>query len=125
MNNNTINPGYGRQMIPTSFQPVRSELVFTNNWTNGICDCCSDCGTCLYALFCPCCFLCTFDTNSKECPCTTICLPHLGMYMQRAKIRGAYKIQGSIFGDCCCIHFFPFCSMMQMHNEMKYKGDAN
>lgn len=104
-------------------QMVESDLVFANEWANGLCDCCSDCGACCYALFCMPCFACKFDEASKECACTTICCGSNGLMMNRAKLRGAYKIRGSLFEDCCLAHCCPFCVMLQQWNEMKYRGD--
>lgn len=53
-----------------------------------------------------------FETNTnimflfKECMCTSCCLQNAGIGMLRSKIRGAYKIEGSVCGDCitgvCC-----------------------
>ena len=63
----------------------------------------------LYFLFLRCfqCFLCCkLDTAAHECCCTSFCLQTVGISILRAKIRGAYKIDGSVCGDwcttCCC-----------------------
>ena len=70
------------------------------------------------------CFLCCFLDSSarvilfivpvnflsnyfvKECSCTSCCLGSLSIAILRSKIRGAYKIKGTVcfdcFASCCC-----------------------
>jgi hypothetical protein len=33
-------------------QPASGSLLYDNEWSHGICDCCSDCGECMFAYFC-------------------------------------------------------------------------
>jgi hypothetical protein len=42
------------QRTPRTTQPamVNSALIYDNEWAFGICDCCSDCGECLFAYCC-------------------------------------------------------------------------
>jgi len=113
---------------PVTSEFMRSELTFENQFSTGLCDCMSDCGSCCYAFFCPCCFLCSFDKNAKECCCTTCGLSILigngALMMNRSKLRGAYKIEGSLCEDCLLSVFCGFCVLLQLHNELKYHGDA-
>ncbi len=33
-------------------QPASGSLLYDNDWSHGKCDCCSDCGECMFAYFC-------------------------------------------------------------------------
>jgi len=93
-------------------------------WTTGICGCFEDCCSCIYAYCCFPCFLCTLASEMRERALGPFCCDRLFVVPMRTKVRVMYGIRGSICNDICCVTFCQFCSVLQMHREMKNHGQA-
>ncbi|CAF0817575.1 unnamed protein product [Rotaria sp. Silwood1] len=107
-------------MVTIRTQPTGNVWTFENEWSNGICGCCSDLGTCCFAYWCCPCFLCKLHARTNECLCTG-CLPGANSGL-RTKIRTGFRIQGQVCGDTCAMCFCPCCSIIQMYNELEFQG---
>ncbi|KAJ7581758.1 PLAC8-domain-containing protein [Mycena floridula] len=109
-------------------------------WSNGLCDCCSEPGTCIQACCCPC---VTYGKNKnrrthlaeKGFPnpsgggcCTGPCFLHcltmacgISLFLQccnRTSTRERYRIKGGSCGDCCAAWFCGPCVMVQESQEL-------
>jgi Cys-rich protein (TIGR01571 family) len=43
----------------------------------------------------------------------------------RTKVRAMYGIRGSILEDFCCISCCHFCTVLQMHRELRHLGHSH
>jgi Cys-rich protein (TIGR01571 family) len=100
----------------------RSQLVYDNNWGYGLCDCCSDCRLFCFAFWCFPCFLCCLFVDAQECPLTSC--GYCGVCMLRTKLRGTYRIHGSICEDIVTTVFCAICAAIQMQQELIYQGES-
>ncbi|KAJ7987012.1 hypothetical protein DPEC_G00334350 [Dallia pectoralis] len=78
---------------PTSYAP--------SDFQTGLCDVCSDCGTCCYGWWCFPCMTCSIASEMDEC-----CLCGATMAM-RSVYRTRYNIKGSLCKDYCTIMVKP------------------
>jgi len=98
------------------------------SWSNGLCDCCKDVGTCLMACCCPCIVHTqnqqargeagNFCMNCLMCSCCAICYQCCILPSDRAATRAKYNIQKGGCDDCpasCCCG--P-CALTQEHMEI-------
>ncbi|KAF8157207.1 PLAC8 family-domain-containing protein [Crassisporium funariophilum] len=110
-------------------------------WSNGLCGCCGDFGTCLVACCCPCIIYGKVKNryehlNSKGYPdpnkggcCSSSCMVHgllvwcgVGFIMQmmnRSSVRGRYNIKGGGCGDCCSAFCCTPCELTQESRELE------
>ncbi|KAF8891484.1 PLAC8 family-domain-containing protein [Gymnopilus junonius] len=110
-------------------------------WSEGLCGCCGDAGTCIVATCCPC---ITYShvkrryehLNDKGYPdpehgggiCNSDCFVHgcltyfgFGWVMQmsnRGNIRGRYNVKGGTCGDCCTALWCTPCELTQESREL-------
>lgn len=131
-------PGYGGYPgYPPPQQQQQQQVVVINQpgsqkdqgqpqnireWSTGLCGCFEDCCSCMYAYFCFPCFMCTLAGSMNECACGPFCFDRVFTTAMRTKVRTMYGIRGSILNDCCCILCCQFCSVLQMHRELKNMG---
>ncbi|XP_071234373.1 placenta-specific gene 8 protein-like [Salvelinus alpinus] len=106
-----------QQQITTVTTTQRS-----GEWSTGLCDCCSDMGTCCCALWCFPCLQCQTASHFGWCLCMPLLDPCAFMAVSccmRSSMRERYGIQGSTCGDvalvCCCY----VCTWCQMAREVK------
>ena len=85
-------------------QPQLDPFMYTTDWSHGLCDCCSDCSECIFAYCCYGCFISRLHKRAGECSCTPCCCPG-SILPLTAKVRGHYKIRGSIWTDCLKIYW--------------------
>ncbi|XP_078525669.1 cornifelin homolog [Lissotriton helveticus] len=127
---------------PVPMTSTQVTVMSGNYWSSEICDCCEDCSVCCCAFWCCPCFQCQTVSEFGECLClplidllciactgyltssfTCFCIPctpcpPISMAM-RSGVRERYKIQGSIFDDCCMLCGCYCCSWCQMAREIK------
>ncbi|KAI4897052.1 hypothetical protein NFI96_011400 [Prochilodus magdalenae] len=119
---------------PVVFMAVQQQVVSvtthtshsSGTWTTGICDCCSDMGTCCCALWCFPCLQCQTVSQFGWC----FCMPLLDCCMivsccLRSKMRERYGIHGSCCDDCCSLCFCYPCAWCQMSREIKIRAHAS
>ncbi|KAF9456953.1 PLAC8 family-domain-containing protein [Collybia nuda] len=117
-------------------------------WSNGLCDCCGDAGTCVLAWCCPCVVYAQNKQrlehlNSKGTPdpergggfCSGDCWVHglitgccgLGWILQlgpRGNSRSRYNIKGGGCGDCCSIFWCNPCALTQESREIELEEQS-
>ena len=71
-----------------------------NQWTSGLCNCCSDLGECCFAYFCNLCYMCKLFSQAGEPCCSCI---YGGLVPLRTKIRTERNIEVGI-----CVHVYIF-----------------
>ncbi|RNA22819.1 cornifelin -like protein [Brachionus plicatilis] len=131
-NNNRLNQT-GASVITTSPQKNLSELTYDNKFNYDFCSCCVDCKLCCCGTFCLPCLVCDMFQDAKEgscsacwqCftllwPCSGFCWSNLSML--RTKIRGAYKLHGSVQEDILYSGICPCCAAIQLKLEMRSQG---
>jgi len=113
------------QRIQT-MQPESGLLDYNSEWSNGLCDCCSDCGELVLTICCPIYQEFKVFTNAREFGCTPFLLlnPYISLAHLRAKLRATYKINGSVNGDSCVTGCCPVCSIIQMSRELNAQGES-
>ncbi|KAF9524352.1 PLAC8 family-domain-containing protein [Crepidotus variabilis] len=115
------------------------------DWSNGLCGCCSSCGTCICATVLPC---VVYGKNkhryqhldqqgtpepSPGC-CSGSCVAHgifaacgLGFIFQmvnRGHVRHRYNIKGSGCGDCCTSFWCSPCQLVQESREIELEEQS-
>ncbi|KDQ22151.1 hypothetical protein PLEOSDRAFT_1050150 [Pleurotus ostreatus PC15] len=112
-------------------------------WSNGLCDCCSDAGTCILAWCCPCIVYAQNkqryehlalkgipDPERGGSGCNGDCFVHgcitacfgVGWVLQigsRGNIRNRYSIKGGGCGDCLTSCFCTPCGLTQESRELE------
>ncbi|XP_018522628.1 placenta-specific gene 8 protein-like [Lates calcarifer] len=108
-------------------QPPTLVAVHSNQWSTGICDCCSDLDVCCFACWCFPCFTCSTMSTFGENFClplldmmlsTQPCTPPVSMSM-RVAVRSRYGIQEDMTSDCMYATFCNTCSWCQIAREIK------
>ncbi|RNA37698.1 placenta-specific protein 8 [Brachionus plicatilis] len=99
-----------------SAQPNMEVWEFENHWSRDMSDCCTDCGTCCFALFCPMCFLGQLFMRTNEC-CCMWCIPG-GLMSLRSKLRTGFRIRGSLCHDFMATSCCPICAALQIKHEL-------
>ncbi|PFH47899.1 hypothetical protein AMATHDRAFT_66586 [Amanita thiersii Skay4041] len=134
----TVGPGGNRNAKNVPFNPNGKR-----DWSNGICDCFDDCGTCLMAWFCPCMVYAQVKQrleylNQRGIPdperggsgCNGDCMVHgllsaclgIGWVLQisnRGSVRHRYSIEGGGCGDCCTVCWCSPCQLTQESREIE------
>ncbi|TFK33401.1 PLAC8 family-domain-containing protein [Crucibulum laeve] len=116
-------------------------------WSNGLCDCCGDAGTCVLAWCCPCIIYAQVKhryehLNNKGHPdpehgggcCSSDCMMHgcltwcgFGWVLQmatRGSIRARYNIKGGGCGDCCTAFCCTPCQLTQEARELELEEQS-
>ncbi len=113
------------------------DLPSSNQWTSGLCQCCSDNELCCKTVFCPCVtygqlkekLKGKYDVGCCTCHCWLFvlsfnipCLTFILNRNIRSEVREKYNIEGGCCSDfwtalCCGI-----CSLIQVANEVAQKG---
>lgn len=103
-------------------QPQRN---LPNNWSTGLCECCSDMNVCMMALCCYACLECKTATDLNESCCVPYCVPGWQIVL-RTKVRTQRNISGSVMNDCCIVLCCPVLSLCQLAREAKVvKAEQN
>ncbi|KXN84006.1 Cell number regulator 11 [Leucoagaricus sp. SymC.cos] len=112
------------------------------DWSNGLCDCCNEPGTCMLAWYCPCIVYAKnkhryehLNLNGTPDPekggdcCSGDCMLHavitfcgagwILQFMQRGNVRSRYNIKGGGCGDCCAAFWCSPCESTQEYQELK------
>merc|ERR1711937_916308 len=95
-------------------------------WNVGLCGCFSNFGNCLLAYFVPC---LVAGKNAEKagtcgfCPALiSTCIPFLNVYVlvkTRMDTREKHDISGSCIGDLLTTLICPFCSLIQVANQLE------
>ncbi|EKM76902.1 hypothetical protein AGABI1DRAFT_44341 [Agaricus bisporus var. burnettii JB137-S8] len=112
-------------------------------WSNGICDCCNEPGTCIKAWCCPCIVYASnkqrlehLERNGAPDPehgggcCSGPCCLHASIllcfgagfvlqFLHRGDTRKRYNIKGGMCGDCCTSFWCSPCDLTQEHQEIE------
>ena len=106
----------GKNRVVVS-QPYNDVWAYEHHWQVGLSDCCSDCGTCCFAMFCPYCFMGKMYKRTGEC-CCMFCVPGHLMAL-RAKLRTGFRIKGSLCRDFVATTYCGICAAIQMYKELE------
>ncbi|XP_015273414.1 PREDICTED: placenta-specific gene 8 protein-like [Gekko japonicus] len=93
-------------------QPQRYTSTRSFEWQTDLCDCGSDCRTCLCGVFCFCCLGCKIAKDMEECCC---CGPSVAM---RTRYRTQFRIPGSICSDCLTVVCCAPCNLCQLKRDI-------
>ncbi|KNC47176.1 uncharacterized protein AMSG_03604 [Thecamonas trahens ATCC 50062] len=100
-----------------------------SGWSNGLCDCFSDCGLCFKTMCCGPCQLAKARAAlaGHECGIGDL-IPSLCCYMccsmqTRSDVRQKYGIDGSIVTDCLFTLCLNLCSSVQVYRELEGRGE--
>ncbi|KAM3874139.1 placenta associated 8, tandem duplicate 2 [Diretmus argenteus] len=88
-----------------------------SDFQTGLCDVCSDCGTCAYGLFCCYCMSCSVAGDMDEC-----CLCGFNMAL-RSVYRTRYNIRGSLCNDYMAYMCLPLCAMCQLKRDIDLRKE--
>ncbi|CAF0747348.1 unnamed protein product [Brachionus calyciflorus] len=115
-----------------------SDFTYDNKFSYPFCSCCVDCKLCCCGTFCLPCLICDLYKDAKEGSCSAcwqcftysilikpLCCCCSNLSMLRTKIRGAYKLHGSIQEDIFYTGCCPCCAAIQLKLEMRTQGIAN
>ncbi|KAG9492870.1 hypothetical protein GDO78_001038 [Eleutherodactylus coqui] len=107
-------------MSVTTQQPGQAQpgvMSPTGEWSSNLCDCCDDCGLCLFGLCLPSCFGCYVAKKYGE-NCLLPCVPG-GLTAMRTHMRLTYGIRGTVCNDALMMLCCGWCEMCRMAREMK------
>ncbi|PPQ97131.1 hypothetical protein CVT26_000616 [Gymnopilus dilepis] len=115
-------------------------------WSNGMCSCMGDCGTCMMATFVPCIVYGQNKhryehLNSHGTPhptggpmCSGSCFTHglatlcgvnfIFQMINRGHVRRRYNIKGSGCGDCCAALWCTPCQLTQESRELELEEES-
>ncbi|CAG5929197.1 unnamed protein product [Menidia menidia] len=114
--------GMVMQQQPTQIMTVTSTNQSPGTWSTGLCDCCSDMGTCCCGMWCFPCMQCQTAGDFGWCCCMPVldfcCVVSCCL---RSSIRERYNIPGSCCDDFCKILWCYTCTWCQMNREMKIR----
>ncbi|KIM38033.1 hypothetical protein M413DRAFT_448072 [Hebeloma cylindrosporum] len=145
----TQQPGAQPAMVAAGNRNVKNLPVGADGreWSNGLCGCCDDAGTCIVACFCPCIVYSQVKhryehLNSKGYPdpehgggcCNSDCMIHgliawcgfgwILQMAQRTSIRGRYNIKGGGCSDCCSAYCCTPCELTQESRELQLEEES-
>ncbi|XP_059144665.1 uncharacterized protein LOC131931828 [Physella acuta] len=89
-------------------------------WSSDICDCCDNKTMCCRAMFWYPCFECEVAASMDEPRCLPCNVPGYQVAL-RTKLRTKENIKGNIRQDCCIACCCPFCSLLQLAREIKFR----
>ena len=111
--------------------------VPSQNWTNNLCNCCSDTQLCCQTFCCPC---VTYgqlkeklngkpDVGCCSCHCWiflfSLSIPFISVLLftaTRGDVRLKLNIEGSCCGDLCASFWCGICSLIQATSEVDKRG---
>ncbi|XP_065856744.1 protein PLANT CADMIUM RESISTANCE 2-like [Euphorbia lathyris] len=109
----------------------------SDEWSSGLCSCCSDCNSCCLALWCPCISVGRIaeiaDQGKTSCAFAGTIYLLLAMLvpggvaslyscMFRSKLRKEYKLKGNSCSDCAAHYFCGLCALSQDYRELQFRG---
>ena len=93
----------------------------SKGWSNGLCDCFGDCGSCIYACCCPCCAAGEIYEKGELGSCCAGCLLFYCIgCLYPCIFTGPLRNKKGIDGSCCgdCVTWYC-CSCCQMTRELR------
>ena len=95
-------------------------------WTQGLLNCCGDCGICCCGLLCPCCQVCNnangLGNSGLLCCLTSFLVPCVPTFCLRQTARSKYGVDGSTCSDCAAAWCCTLCVNCQTAREIQERG---